>query len=557
MTGWLSDLSRTRFFIILFITISALTLLAWHNRFILDDAFISFRYAYNLVQGKGLVFNEGERVEGYTNFLWTLAMSIPLFLGYDPVSFSLVAGIIFFILSLIFTFKLSSLIFNSRDMGLLTIILLGTNYTFSSYATSGLETQMQACIFVITVFILVTFLQTHDWGPLILLQFSLLLSAALLTRLDSALLVIVVLTITLYLIPTEKRVMVQKLMRISVLLVPLMIIIGGWFIWKLSYYGSILPNTFYAKAMPSITSPKKGLYYICIFMISYLLIPFPFLFLAALKTFFNKSNFKMIILSTVILLWLLYIVSVGGDFMEFRFMVPILPLLFILIVWLTFVFIQRTWIRLTLILLVLSGSLHHTLTFGKYMNTKFVETIDQLYGHVTHDKWEKIGNVLGRSFHYDQNISIATGAVGAITYYSRLRTIDWYGLNNRWIARYGDFAGTRPGHQKIPTSSYLLQQRVNIIINPFLIKTADTSKTSLIINGFQNYLLNKTSWVINDLQNFLPKIPNPDEIPSNTKIIEIPIDHNSVLYVLYLFHNPTIDEAIQENNWKVYPIVRN
>ncbi len=46
-----------------------LTVLAWSNRFIQDDAFISFRYAENLVQGKGLVYNEGERVEGYTNFL--------------------------------------------------------------------------------------------------------------------------------------------------------------------------------------------------------------------------------------------------------------------------------------------------------------------------------------------------------------------------------------------------------------------------------------------------------------------------------------------------------
>lgn len=151
---------RTRFTIILCITISGLTCLAWHHRFIQDDAFISFRYAYNLVQGKGLLYNEGEKVEGYTNFLWTLAMSIPLYLGYEPISFSFVLGIFFFILSLIFTFKLSSLIFSSRDIGLLTIILLGTNYTFSSYATSGLETQMQACIFVITIFILITFL----WG---------------------------------------------------------------------------------------------------------------------------------------------------------------------------------------------------------------------------------------------------------------------------------------------------------------------------------------------------------------------------------------------------------
>ena len=45
---------------------------AW---FLCDDAFISFRYALNLVEGHGLVFNAGERVEGYTNFLWVLELA--------------------------------------------------------------------------------------------------------------------------------------------------------------------------------------------------------------------------------------------------------------------------------------------------------------------------------------------------------------------------------------------------------------------------------------------------------------------------------------------------
>ncbi|MCX7840525.1 MAG: hypothetical protein N2559_13895, partial [Anaerolineae bacterium] len=42
-----------------------------------DDAYISFRYAQNALRGHGLVFNPGERVEGFTNFLWT-ALMIPL-----------------------------------------------------------------------------------------------------------------------------------------------------------------------------------------------------------------------------------------------------------------------------------------------------------------------------------------------------------------------------------------------------------------------------------------------------------------------------------------------
>jgi arabinofuranosyltransferase len=41
-----------------------------------DDAYIAFRYAKNLGDGRGLVFNAGERVEGYTNFLFVVLVSL-------------------------------------------------------------------------------------------------------------------------------------------------------------------------------------------------------------------------------------------------------------------------------------------------------------------------------------------------------------------------------------------------------------------------------------------------------------------------------------------------
>ncbi len=55
-----------------------LALLGWLaavSWFLTDDAFINFRYVRNLLEGHGLVFNPGERVEGYSNFLWTLELA--------------------------------------------------------------------------------------------------------------------------------------------------------------------------------------------------------------------------------------------------------------------------------------------------------------------------------------------------------------------------------------------------------------------------------------------------------------------------------------------------
>ncbi len=54
-------------------------------RFVIDDAFISFRYAQNLVDGHGLVFNIGERVEGYSNFLYVLWSAVGIRLGVDAL----------------------------------------------------------------------------------------------------------------------------------------------------------------------------------------------------------------------------------------------------------------------------------------------------------------------------------------------------------------------------------------------------------------------------------------------------------------------------------------
>ena len=60
----------------------------------LDDAFISFRYARNFAEGHGIVFNPGERVEGYTNFLWVVILAVPFLLHVDPVPFAHTADVL-------------------------------------------------------------------------------------------------------------------------------------------------------------------------------------------------------------------------------------------------------------------------------------------------------------------------------------------------------------------------------------------------------------------------------------------------------------------------------
>ena len=55
---------------------------SWY--FLYDDAYISFRYARNLIEHGELVWNLGERVEGYTNFLHVLSTSSLMLIGWAP-----------------------------------------------------------------------------------------------------------------------------------------------------------------------------------------------------------------------------------------------------------------------------------------------------------------------------------------------------------------------------------------------------------------------------------------------------------------------------------------
>ena len=64
----------------------------WTFRFVIDDAFISFRYAANMLDGHGLVFNPGEQVEGYSNLLWVLLTSFGMKLGLPALLWARILG---------------------------------------------------------------------------------------------------------------------------------------------------------------------------------------------------------------------------------------------------------------------------------------------------------------------------------------------------------------------------------------------------------------------------------------------------------------------------------
>ena len=111
---------------------------ALHLGWVGDDAYISFRYVKNFVQGQGLVYNPGERVEGYTNFLWVMLLVPFAWLGLDLalVSIALTLACSCATLALMAWLVRRYAPTPERLSVPIAAVALGLNYVFASYGTS-------------------------------------------------------------------------------------------------------------------------------------------------------------------------------------------------------------------------------------------------------------------------------------------------------------------------------------------------------------------------------------------------------------------------------------
>jgi arabinofuranosyltransferase len=517
----------------------ACVVLAVVNRFIQDDAYISFRYAYNLVAGDGLVYNAGERVEGYTNFLWTLLMTIPMLFGRDAVIFSQVLGIICFIGTLLVVYRLAKLLFCSTLTSALAVLLLGANYTFSSYATGGLETQLQALLVVSGTYGSIRAVKHgSSVGRLALL--SLVYAAALLSRLDSAAALVIPAVFLLVHLVREPRGTGLWLNRLVAFVLPGAAVIVVWLVWKYTYYGNLLPNSFYAKTSGGVTSLERGWWYIYNYFKSYWLYPFFLLVPFRFKILTVEAGGR--IMAATLVLWLLYVIKVGGDFMEFRFMVPVMPLAMIFLAAMI-VSLRNKAVVAVLTAGVIAGSISHQVTFDLENEVASIHRLRRFVLEEAPD-WTGAGKTLGRLFkNYRTDVTIATTAAGAIPYYSHLTTIDMLGLNDKWVARNGVVLSTRPGHQKYAPFNYLLQRHVNLVIGHPQVRSVDARPRAV-------YSFHHIKEMFK-LVNF-----NYNKISPRSCVVEIQINKTLIMRVLYLVPNAAVDDVIRREALRTYPIHR-
>jgi hypothetical protein len=195
----------------------------------LDDAWITFRYARNIIQGHGYVFNVGDRVQGTSTPLYTLYLALAgkLFGAHAIPTVSFITGAICFVAMLLIALAFLSSV-HSRTAGLICAFALAFSDSFLMIMTSGMETPIY-CLLIIATFWKLA--QKRSFEPV------LLATLAALTRLDGLALLVVALS---YVVWTTRRIPWREAMIPVVLL-------GGWGIFCLAYFGHLLPQSFTAK----------------------------------------------------------------------------------------------------------------------------------------------------------------------------------------------------------------------------------------------------------------------------------------------------------------------
>jgi len=307
-------------FVPLFVVcVGGLWMLRERQYFLVDDAYITFRYAENLVRGHGLVWNAGVPLEGYTSLLWVVLLSGAAALGLGLTVPAVVGSLGFALATVELTRRISRRL--DPDAGwlvhLLPGLLLASIPSFCHAATSGME----GTCFGFWVLLAMDRLVRGRSDPRARLHAALWFSLAYLTRPEGAMVAALLFVVEAAQLDGPWRARVRALL-------PAMSIVGVVIVAqvavRLAYYGQPLPNTFYAKVIFGKASILRGAAHIAGFVLAGGWLAFPGLFELDRETPPRPLWVHGYVLFGV---YLVYLLIVGGDHPFWnRFYMPLLPM---------------------------------------------------------------------------------------------------------------------------------------------------------------------------------------------------------------------------------------
>jgi hypothetical protein len=417
---------------------------------LVDDAYIAFRYAENWADGLGLVFNVGERVEGYTCFLWVALLTLGKLLGASVIGAARVAGVGLTLGTAALLYAMGVRKIGPR-FGWLPALLFSLNHSIMTWSFGGLEVPLYLFLVVLGAFLL--FVVETPW-------FLLAFAGAALTRPDGH--IFAVLGAVFLLAMFRDRPRKTRLAVLAAAFVPLL----AFEAFRIGYYHALLPNTFYVKVDFGTSQLVRGFDYLQGATGAYCLFLPAALFLWLSRGPFSSWRAFLLALGAG---YGSFVIYAGGDPLPgYRFALP-LPVL----AWLALATLLAEWGAASLAAptvlsaLLVWNDVSQEIPRGKEMGG--------LYKHFRDDKVGECGANIGRWL--DRNAApgalVATNTGGSIPYFARRqRALDMLGLTDAHIARAPRAVGQGyVGHEKFDPK-YVYERRPDYIFICFSCNTS-------------------------------------------------------------------------------------
>lgn len=402
---------------------------AWVGNFIEDDTLISLRYAERLLSGHGLTWNDGERVEGYSNLAWILGVSGLAALGVDLILAARLLAFACWGAALIALSRFAKRVDASPVGFAAASIMLGASMPLSVWAMGALEQPLVvACVAV--AFIGLADL-AHTDGISRRGTFAAAAALALLvwTRPDAPLLVATVATAGFAL---DARRGSGRALRTFALLagVPLF----AWCLqlgFRLVYYGEWLPNPAHIKTHLRVDRAREGAVYVGRGLAAGWLL-FGAGAAGAVSALVRRETRPLALaVLALVAVWGAYVVAIGGDhFPAYRHLLVVHLCAAVLVVLGLSRWHQagRVWVPIAA-LVVVSGLVIPYVGTQRRIN-------DINVAKRARWQWDgrAVGETFANSFAREQPLWAVTAA-GCLPYFSRLPALDLLGLNDAHIAR--------------------------------------------------------------------------------------------------------------------------
>lgn len=428
-----------------------------------DDSFLSMRYAENFALGNGLVFNPGEHVEGYTNFLWTIILAALYACGISMVTAATYLGLLFYTL-LAITLAYSASTYHKKAgfhyIPVASAFALISD-DFHQWASGGLETLMFSCFSLIGM--MLTRKDEHTASSV--LAMGIVFSLLVLTRMDGVL--IVMAGAFSLLMPNKAGTLSDRLLTATLAMLPVMTTLAAWLLFKWHYYHDFFPTAFYSK-MATQQYFSQGVLYLALFLKKNWSIP-AFILVSIIFTTTQKRNRNSdkdiaayLIAFTV---YGMYTIYTGGDFMFARKWILILPLLLLAFqVFMGSISSAKTSIITSLLFLACSAFPTSIYKDGNVV-IHYIANEKEFYTARNNDQRKLQADETSRVFSNSHAKLVIDGGLLMLAYHSKLPYfVETTGLTQYEIAKQAVTQRGYIGHEKLAAPEWLEANNVNIRI---------------------------------------------------------------------------------------------